>query len=233
MAKKPEILHEQRSVEYDKDHWTLLEGLRSRALLIMEALESAGVRSFVYGSVARGDVTRNSDVDIVVPYTISSYKVEVALTGVVRRELAQATPSMVLKAHIYLENDTCVSFPLFKMRPRELEFYKWGGQVGVEEIQNGVRVHGVDKRLLLIEPTAAGHIESGVVGHESEVAKRLGVGIGIAQERVRVLMRRDSIGRTGIYRTHVLSQTESFEEVAKTLRDTDPALRRTVLRREK
>jgi len=96
-----------------------------------------------------------------------------------------------------------------------------------------VRVHGVDKRLLLIEPTAAGHTESGVVGHETEVAKKLGVGVGIAQERVRVLMRRDTIGRTGIYRTHVLSQTESFEEVAKTLRDTDPALRRTVLRREK
>jgi predicted nucleotidyltransferase len=172
-------------------------------------------------------------VDIVVPYTISSYKVEVALTGVIRRELAQATPSMVLKGHIYLDNDTCISFPLFKMKPRELEFYKWGGQVDVEGIQNGVRVHGVDKRLLLIEPTTAGHIESGVVGHESEVAKKLGVGIGIAQERVRVLMRRDSIGRTGIYRTHVLSQTESFEEVAKTLRDTDPALRRTVLRREK
>ncbi|RDE14832.1 MAG: nucleotidyltransferase [Candidatus Thorarchaeota archaeon] len=233
MAKKPEILHERRSVEYDRDHWALLERLRSRALQIMQALEAAGVRSFVYGSVARGDVSRNSDVDIVVPYTISSYKVEVALTGVTRRELAQATPSMVLKGHIYLENDTCVSFPLFKMKPRELEFYKWGGQVGIEEIQKGVRVHGVDKRLLLIEPTAAGHTESGVVGHETEVAKKLGVGVGIAQERVRVLMRRDTIGRTGIYRTHVLSQTESFEEVAKTLRDTDPALRRTVLRREK
>ena len=233
MAKKPEILHERRFVEYDRDHWALLERLRSRALQIMQALEAAGVRSFVYGSVARGDVSRNSDVDIVVPYTISSYKVEVALTGVTRRELAQATPSMVLKGHIYLENDTCVSFPLFKMKPRELEFYKWGGQVGIEEIQKGVRVHGVDKRLLLIEPTAAGHTESGVVGHETEVAKKLGVGVGIAQERVRVLMRRDTIGRTGIYRTHVLSQTESFEEVAKTLRDTDPALRRTVLRREK
>jgi len=233
LAKKPEILHERRSVEYDRDHWALLERLRSRALQIMQALEAAGVRSFVYGSVARGDVSRNSDVDIVVPYTISSYKVEVALTGVTRRELAQATPSMVLKGHIYLENDTCVSFPLFKMKPRELEFYKWGGQVGIEEIQKGVRVHGVDKRLLLIEPTAAGHTESGVVGHETEVAKKLGVGVGIAQERVRVMMRRDTIGRTGIYRTHVLSQTESFEEVAKTLRDTDPALRRTVLRREK
>jgi predicted nucleotidyltransferase len=233
VAKKPVILHETRIIEYDKTHWDLLAALRSRALDTMDALDSMAVKSFAYGSVARGDVGSSSDVDIVIPYPVSSYRLETVLGAPIRRELAQATPSMVLKGHIYLEGDVCVSFPLFKMRQREFEFYKWGGQVDNEQIRNGTRVLGVDKRLLLIEPTATGHRECGVVGYENEVAKRLSVSLGIAQERVRVLMRRDAIGRTGIYRTHVLGDAESFEESAKTLMDTDPALRRTAGRRER
>ena len=233
MAKKPEILHEPRIIEYGTNRWELLAALRSRALETMEALESVSLKPFAYGSIARGDVSPSSDIDVVIPYPISSYKLETVLLSPIRRELAQATPSMVLKGHIYIQDGVCVSFPIFKMRQREFEFYKWGGQVDSQQIQNEIRVSGVDKRLLLIEPTPTGHRESGVVGHESEVAKKLSVSLGIAQERVRVLTRRDAIGRTGIYRTHVLADTEGFEETAKTLMDTDPALRRTVGRRER
>jgi predicted nucleotidyltransferase len=233
VAKKPEILHEPRIVEYDKSHWELLEALRSRALDTMDALESVSLRPFAYGSVARGDVSPSSDIDVVIPYPVSSYKLETVLPTPIRRELAQATPSMVLKGHIYIQGDVCVSFPIFKMRQREFEFYKWGGQVDSEQIHSGLRVPGVDKRLILIEPTQTGHRESGVVGYENEVAKKLSVSLGIAQERVRVLTRRDAVGRTGIYRTHVLNDAEGFEETARTLMDTDPALRRTVGRRER
>jgi predicted nucleotidyltransferase len=232
-AKKPEILHEPRIIEYDRSRWELLASLRSRALGTMDALESVSLKPLAYGSIARGDVSRSSDIDVVIPYPVSSYKIEAVLPTPIRRELAQATPSMILKGHIYIQGDVCVSFPIFKMRQREFEFYKWGGQVDSEQIRSGARVPGVDKRLLLIEPTPTGHRESGVVGYESEVAKKLSVSLGIAQERVRVLTRRDAIGRTGIYRTQVLAEAEGFEEIAKTLMDTDPALRRTAGRRER
>jgi predicted nucleotidyltransferase len=231
MAKKPEVLHEKRKVVYDQEHWALLRRLREHAGGIMTRLESHGIRSLVYGSLARGDVTNSSDVDIVIPYPLSSYKLEILLGPSLRRELVQATPSMVLKGHIYLESDITVSFPLFKLMPREEEFYRWGGQISYQQLRDNQRIPGVDKRLLLINPTPDGHIERGVIGHESEAAKVVGVSIGIVQERVRVLTRRDSVGRTGVYLTHILGPDESFEEVAKALQDSDPALRRTIHRR--
>lgn len=232
MAKKPEILHEPRLIEYDDSHWTQLKMLRERALEIIKVLESASIRSYVYGSIARGDVSKSSDIDIIVPYPVSSYKLEMALGRSLRRELVQATPSMVLKGHIVVEPDVVVTFPLFKLMSREEEFYRWGGLVGKKELEEETRVNGVDKRLLLIEPIETGHKESGVIGYEHEVAKKVGVSIAIAQERVRVLTRRDNVGRTGVYLTRVLLENENFEEVTKTLRDSDPALRRTMERRE-
>jgi predicted nucleotidyltransferase len=190
------------------------------------------VNPYVYGSVARGDISKSSDIDIIILRQVSSYRLELALGQSIRRELVQATPSMVLKGHIHLPENTVVSFPLFKMRPREEEFYRWGGIVDATGLENDLRVPGVDKRLILIEPTDLGHSEHGVIGHEIEIAKRLGVSIGIAQERVRVLSRRDDVGRTGVYITRDLDEDESFEEVAKQLQDSDPALRRTIKRRE-
>lgn len=197
----------------------------------MKKIESSGIHSLVHGSVARGDVTESSDVDIIIPQVISSYRLEIVLGPVLQRELVQATPSMVLKGHIHLEDDIVVSFPMFKLRKREEEFYHWGGALDCKAIEAEKRVPGVDKRLILIEPTPTGHIEYGVIGHEHEVAKKLNVSLEIAQERERVLTRRDSVGRTGVYLTRVLKDSESFEEVAKQLQDNDPALRRTIDRR--
>ncbi len=233
MAKKPETLHDAREVFYNEAHWNLLHQKREHAIEVMEVLAKNGVPSFVYGSVARGDVNENSDIDIIIPHPIASFRIELAVDRWIRRELVQATPTMVLKGHIYLDHDVTVTFPLFKLRTRELEFYKWGGQVDIEGLEKDRRVPGVDKRLVLIRPTETGHIESGVIGHESEVSRLLGVSIDIAHERVRVLTRRDTVGRTGVYLTRVLNSGESFEEVAKALKDRDPALRRTIDRRER
>ena len=233
MSKKPETLHDSRIITYDDSHWELLNELRERALEVMQALQDNGITSFVYGSVARGDVSKSSDIDIIIPHTVSSYKLEIAIGSGIRRELVQATPSMVLKGHIYLENDIVVTFPLFKFKSREEEFYKWGGQTSTSQLSEGVRVPGVDKRLILIEPSITGHVERGVIGYEHMAAKKVGVSIDIAKDRVRVLTRRDSVGRTGVYLTRNLSPDESFEAVAKDLKDSDPALRRTIQRREK
>ncbi|MFW9981076.1 MAG: nucleotidyltransferase domain-containing protein [Candidatus Thorarchaeota archaeon] len=231
MAKKPEVLHELREVQYNQAHWDHLETLRSNALEIVRSIKSIGVDSYVYGSVARGDIDMNSDIDIIVLREISSYRLELVLGQSLKRELVQATPSMVLKGHIHLPENIVVTFPLFKMMPREEEFYQWGGIIDDIGLESNVRVPGVDKRLILIEPTDNGHLEYGVIGHESEISKKLNVSIGITQERVRVLSRRDSVGRTGVYLTRTLHDDESFEEVAKKLQDSDPALRRTIERR--
>lgn len=232
MAKKPEVLHEDRVVVYDDRHWPLLADLREKALILMQKLETLGVQSYVYGSIARGDISKSSDIDIIVPYVVPSYKIDLAVGKGAERELVQATPSSVLKGHLHLDDRTVVSFPLFKMMTREVEFYKWGGQVSLSQIKENVRVLGVDKRLLLIEPTESGHIERGVIGYEHIIVKQLGVSIDIAHERVRVLKRRDEVGRTGVYLTQSITDDESFEEVAKALKDSDPALRRTIERRE-
>jgi predicted nucleotidyltransferase len=104
--------------------------------------------------------------------------------------------------------------------------------VSANDISSNVRVPGVDKRLVMIEPTDTGHIEYGVVGYESSVAKKVGVSVSIANERVRVLKRRDEVGRTGVYKTYHLQDDETFETAAKKLADSDPALRRTIKRRD-
>ncbi|TFH07451.1 MAG: nucleotidyltransferase [Candidatus Thorarchaeota archaeon] len=198
----------------------------------MQKIETTGAKPLVHGSVARGDVTISSDIDIIIPHTVSSYRLELVLGTPLHRELVQATPSMILKGHIHLEGDVVVSFPMFKLMSREEEFYKWGGALDSNAIQAKSRIPGVDKRLILIEPTNNGHIEYGVIGHEHEVAKKLNVSIDIARERVRVLTRREAVGRTGVYQTYELKDEESFEGVTKRLQDNDPALRRTIERRE-
>jgi predicted nucleotidyltransferase len=231
VAKKPEILHESREIHYSQEHWVHLKYLRNTALDIMHKLESISIKPLVYGSVARGDITKSSDIDLIILRPVSSYRVELVLGPFLKRELVQATPSMVLKGHIYLPNNTVVTFPLFKLRPREEDFYRWGGLIDHNGLKDNSRVPGVDKRLVFIEPIKTGHIETGVMGNEQEVSKKLNVNIGIAQERVRVLTRRDNVGRTGVYLTRPLNDDESFEAVAKSLQDSDPALRRTVQRR--
>ena len=232
MTKRPEVLHDSREISYDASQWDTLRRFRKRTLEVMHQIETTGTKPFVHGSVARGDVTNSSDIDIIIPQVISSYRLELALGTPLHRELVQATPSMVLKGHIHLKGDVVVSFPMFKLMSREEEFYKWGGRLDAAALKSETRVPGVDKRLILIEPTTTGHIESGVIGQEYIVAKKLDVSSDIARERIRVLTRRETVGRTGVYQTHHLKDTESFEEVTKRLTDSDPALRRTLERRE-
>lgn len=232
LSKKPEIFHEKRTITYDRDHWAMLKNLRQRASDVLRHLKEAGLEGYVYGSVARGDTSKTSDIDIVLLGIVPSYRLELVLGKGVKRELVQATPSSVLKGHLHLNLETVVSFPLFKMMSREREFYQWGGMIGLQDLNSGIRIPGVDKRLVLIEPTKTGHTEQSVLDCESYVAKMLGVSSSIAQERVRVLMRRDIVGRTGVYRIHDLTDDETFETAAKKLTDSDPALRRTLRRRD-
>ncbi|MGF3499467.1 MAG: nucleotidyltransferase domain-containing protein [Candidatus Methanosuratincola sp.] len=237
MAKKVAPLYESREVVYDKFHWELLDSLRSKALSVISALYKHGLEGRVHGSVARGDVNPKSDIDIIIPEAAESFIIEGALTksgfAIESREVSQATPVHTVKATIYIDQTLKVTFPLIPMRGKEREFYKFGGEVGISEIEARLRVPGIDKRLMLIVPTDYGHLERSVLSYEAEAAKIVGVSLELVLERVRVLTRRDQIGRTGIFFKRVLQEDETFEGVLSERLSKDPSLRRLLQQRSK
>jgi predicted nucleotidyltransferase len=230
MAKKPERRLEYREVVYDVERWNLLEEYRHRYERIMEALQIFQLESIVHGSVARGDVNKKSDIDVFIPSQPSSFLVETALekAGILinRRLIVQATPTYAMKAYIEIDENTSASFPLMKMRRVEREFYKFGGEVTLENLREDMRVCGVDKRLMLIEPTEKGHVESTIIGREEQAAKLLGISVETVLDRVHALLRRDDVGRTGVFIEKELSSSETFEMALKRLADQNPAVRR-------
>jgi len=230
MTTKPEKRVEHREVIYSSIRWNLLKQFRQRAAKLMDSLETFHSDSIVHGSIARGDVNKKSDVDVFVPFQVSSFIMETALEKadipINRRLIVQATPTYAMKAHIETEANTSVSFPLMKMRNVEREFYRFGGEVMLEDLRNDVRVCGVDKRLMLIEPTRGGHKESTIIGREEHVANLLGISAETVLDRVHALLRRDEVGRTGVFIEKELSEDETFELALKRLADQNPAVRR-------
>ncbi len=228
---------EYREVVYDREHWRLLSVLRSEAIGLLEVLAKSGVKAIVHGSIARGDVWSDSDIDVFVPYQVPSYKIEYALEtsgySIRARYVVVATPASTPKAYIVLDEleKRVVSFPLAKLLPREYEFYKFGGMLDLEGLLKNRRVPGVDKRLVLIEPTERGHRESPVIGREDEVASIVGVSIDTVLERVRVLSRRDRVGRTGVFVKYELVPDESFESALESIAKRNPWVRRVLVER--
>ena len=228
---------EYREVHYDDEHWRILREKRREALRVMEALARQGLSSIVHGSIARGDVNPKSDIDVFIPFMVPSYRVELALemAGIkpYKRFIVQATPGHAPKAYIALDEEELrmVSFPLAKLSRNEYEFYKFGGLLDLEGLRRNERVPGVDKRLVLIEPTSYGHRESPVIGRESIVARIIGVSVETVLERVRVLSRRDEIGRTGVFLYYELSPDESFEKALAKLARENQYVRRVLQNR--
>jgi predicted nucleotidyltransferase len=233
MARKPERRLEYREVVYDEERWLLLKEFRAKAMQIMEALEKLRLNAIVHGSIARGDVNKESDIDIFIPYQVSSFAVETALEkagiGVNRRLVVQATPSYAMKAYIEINERTSVSFPLMKMRGVEREFYRFGGEATLADLRVNLRVAGVDKRLMLIEPAENGHNESTIIGREDYVAKLLGISVETVLDRVHALLRRDDVGRTGVFIEKELLDNETFEMALKRLAEQNPAVRRRLM----
>jgi len=230
LAKKPLLRDERLEVIYDEKHWRLLRRLRAEAIKIMSILDNSGIFSITHGSIARGDVSEKSDIDIFIPDVVSSFLVEMALERadipISRRILIQATPIYSIKAYIEIDEGRTVSFPLSKLRKTEREFYKFGGEATLDMLRQEIRTLGVDKRLMLIEPTDKGHIESSIIGRENETAKLLGISVETVLDRVRALKRRDKIGRTGLFIERELLPEETFESVLKELAEKKPAVRR-------
>jgi len=210
-------------VIYSEDHWRLLRELRSQALRVMSIFASSGIRVWLHGSLARGDVSAESDIDIVIPVRTPAYLIEYLLEKNNYKPrncyIVVATPTSTPKGVIVLDDyeRLVVSFPLFDFKPQELEFYKFGGYLEYNELLENKRVPGVNKNLVLIKPTPRGHEELPVIGWEDYVAKLLGVDIEVIMERVKVLTRRDEVGRTGVFAKIALLPGESFEEALKRL----------------
>jgi hypothetical protein len=234
---KVERPFEQRAVVYSKERWILLRELRAEALKIMMALRRYGLHSIVHGSVARGDVSRQSDVDVFIPYPVPSYQVELALESsgykVSHKLVVQATPQSTPKVYIVLDplERRVVSYPLAKLTRTEYEFYYFGGALDYAGLNEGKRVAGVDKRLMLIEPTEEGHVETSVIGREAVVAKKLGISLDTVLERVRVLRRRDEVGRTGTFVKVVMEPWESVEDVVRRLANSNMPFRKVLRQR--
>lgn len=230
MTKKPARRVEQLEVYYDEVHWQNLETLRSKAIQIIEILEKSNLPATTHGSVARGDVTAKSDVDIFVRNPPSSFAIEAALeregASLNRRFVTQATPYYAVKGYIEVDEGQAVSFPLVRMHRVEREFYQFSGEVNLEALKEHKRVPGVDKRLMLIEPTDKGHNESSIATREEEAARLLGVSAETVLDRVHALLRRDRVGRTGVFIKRELSQDETFEMALKRLSETRPEVRR-------
>jgi len=223
---------ERVEIIYDKKRWKLLKQLRSKTIQIMETLDTCHLRSIVHGSIARGDVSETSDIDVFLPDPPSSFIIETELERsgfqVYQRTIIQATPLYALKGYIGLDQQISLSFPLVKLRPVEKDFYRFGGEASLSTLREEKRVAGVDKRLMLIEPTAEGHVESAVVGREEEVANLLRVSLNTVLDRVRALLRRDEVGRTGVFIKKELAPDETFEQAMKKLADQNPAVRRRI-----
>lgn len=232
MAVKPVRRADFKEVVYDDTRWSLLREYREKARRIMKALESSCLRTLVHGSLARGDVTKNSDVDIHLREQVSSFLVETALDkakiAVDTRLLVQATPTYAVKAYIEIDPKTSVSFSLTRLRKVETEFYRFGGEASLSQLEENTRVAGVDKRLMLIEPTERGHTESSILGREEQTAGILGISTETVRDRVRVLMKRDAVGRTGVFIKKEVSSEETFEMALKRMADENPALRRKI-----
>ncbi len=230
MAVKPTKHGEYKEVTYSSARWEQLKDLREKAVWVMSALDAFHLRSLTHGSIARGDVNLGSDVDVFIPEVQNSFLVETALdkakVPINTRFIVQATPNYAMKAHIEIDETTTVSFPLMEMRRVEREFYRFGGEVNLTQLALNVRVPGVDKRLMLIEPTEKGHVESSIIGSEESAAKTIGVCAETVLDRVHALMKRDTVGRTGVFVKRELAADDTFELALKKVSDLNPAVRR-------
>lgn len=217
-------------VVYGEERWGLLRSLRGEASVLMRPLAVAHIECLAYGSLARGDVKPTSDVDIFIPSPPVPELIEATLEreGIraTEREIVQATPGYAAKGYLYTGEHRGYSFPLVRLLPAERDFYGFAGSVTLQQLGTGARVPGVDKRLMLIEPTPWGHVESLIAGREGEVAHLLGVDTRIVMERVRTLERRRSVGRTGVYLKHRLDPGEGFGEALHRLSLRRPAVRK-------
>jgi predicted nucleotidyltransferase len=217
---------------YTQDEWNQLKKLRESAIRILRILENTGITAFVHGSVARGDVSDTSDIDIHIPVQIPSYKMELIDDfQFIDRRIMMGTPNSTIRAILLLQDDTNISFPLSAPSEREDEFYRFSGFLYLKDLLNNRRIAGVTKKLLLIEPEEKGYWVSSISANKKKAIQVLSLSQRMIDERIRVLSRRDKIGRTGLFLDYSLSPLENFEQALKSIADRNVVVRRLLKRR--
>jgi predicted nucleotidyltransferase len=227
LKEKITYLKDPTKTFYDNEHWKLFHSLRAEAVYVQKKLP---VQSFIYGSLARGDVHSKSDIDIILFENIPSYQIELNL-DYLSREIVQATPNAPIKAHIHVNDQVTITFPLTNLTELEIDFYRFSGCLPSIHSNSKTRVPGISKKLILIEPFEEGHVERSLLDDPYKCSKILGVSLDIIQERIRVLTRRDKVGRTGVFLRDDVGKDESFEERLKILGDNNNYVRRMLKRR--
>jgi len=223
------------TVTYSENHLKLLQQKRKRSKTLLEMFVKEGLNPFIYGSIARGDVHNDSDIDMVLIQTIAPYQIEIILDkngfNNYFREIIMATPADTLKLYIYLDELESITIPLSKFDKKSREFYDFGGKINLDQIKNSVRVPGVDKRLVLIQPVSDGHEEYSIIGNEYLAAKQLNVSIDLINERKRVLLKREKFGKTGVFLKRSIEMNETTEDVLKKLANEKTIVRKKLLQR--
>ncbi|MCS7143343.1 MAG: nucleotidyltransferase domain-containing protein [Aigarchaeota archaeon] len=221
-----------RFVRYTESHWRTLHSKRERALEVMETFAKYGFEPVLYGSVARGDVTERSDVDVFLQAinnpSVAETIVERELGGFVARSVVQPTPLHTLKGYIYIDELTSVSFTFSEMRRSEIEFYDVAGRVSLSDLRRGVRVAGMNKDLKVILPVEDGHVEFPADQDHDVAASLIGVDPSVIRERVTVIRRRRELGRTGLFREIYIDVSEDFGTALMQLMSGGPRRRRLV-----
>ncbi|MFX0002269.1 MAG: nucleotidyltransferase domain-containing protein [Candidatus Hodarchaeota archaeon] len=218
-------------VIYSKDNWDLLKEKRKAASRLLDMFAKEGFNPFSHGSIARGDVHENSDIDIIFIHQIPPFQIELILdkNGFKNyfREIIMATPTDSIKLYIHLSELECITLPLSKLERKVMEFYDFGGKINLNQMKLNLRVPGIDKRLVLIKPYSQGHEEISIIGNEANAAKEVGISIDILNEREKVLLRREKYGRTGVFLKRSIQINETIEDVLKKL-----AKRKSIIRKK-
>lgn len=214
------LKNHHKKVVYTKETWEIYHIKRKRAEELLDLFSRHSLNPFVYGSIARGNVHRYSDIDIVFEHNIPIFKVEFLLNQAgydkYFREIILATPADNLKLYIHLSELESITVPLTPFKKRS-EFYNFTGKIDLCQLRNNVRVKGIDKRLLLITPKRYGHEEISVIGNESFIAKALSINISTVMERINVLKRREKFGHTGVFLKKTLQIGDSVENILENL----------------
>lgn len=230
-----QFTEDQREVIYSQDHWKLFHLMRSRASDIVHGLKSQGYHSLVYGSLARGDITVQSDLDVLILNPTASYRLELAIESlsypIERKYIVQSTPNDNIKLVYELPDKLHIIMFLSSLSSLGFDFYHFAGVLDEKELENGIRKPGVNKKLYLIEPTENGHRQTPISDRKDEVAKILGISDLMVKQRMRVLTRRKKKGRTGVFLKQELSVNDNVEAVLRDIARTNRLVRRRLERR--
>jgi predicted nucleotidyltransferase len=217
--------------DYTEEEKKILIELREKAITILRVLENNNIHAFVHGSIVRGDISQTSDIDIYIPIQIPSYQIDLMDEFTTAdRQLIMGTPNSMIKGVLTRNDGVSISFPLSAPKERESEFYKFSGLLYFKDLLQGRRIAGVNKKLLLIEPEGEGYWKSSVRANKRRTVEVLGISQRIVDERIRVLERRDTIGRTGIFLDYNLHPNENFDQALKKIYDRNVIVRKVLKR---